>query len=525
MNAIELFRSGTPQPLLYNADTTGKGLTPNELFASAGQVARGLLDLGVERGDTVLVMCSARIEAVESVAAALFLGAAAVPLSPHIGLSFLRQIVTEVAPACCILDTTPNEGIVSLLIENQCAMVLVSEGARLSQTPGVPYSSLKGGSAVEPQECDDSNLALVTYTSGSNGRPKAISMDHQAFRKFFVCHNKLHSQYSEATLGGRFSPLISPLPAYHLAGLAMPFQGLLMKRPTYLMPQFSPKRFLQLVADLRCTLIRLVPSMYEHILSEQSVLQRSDFSSLRICVTLGEPCPPLLAKRIEATFHAKVVSSYGLTECLAGIGHSRRHLFGGAIPQGSCGKLLFGTAILIDEVGRPADHFGELWIRNETVHQCYQDATLNQERIENGFFKTRDLFAKDAEGNFYFRGRLDDMVVRHGKNLYPAEVEAILATHPLVDRVCVIFIRGSAGTPVIVTAVVKRRGDVSKVDLVRFFQRNGPSYALPQRIVFVEQMPLTATGKLDRQLCAHLASQEGHPDGSVPPTPPSLSSV
>src|SRR4029077_3993448 len=188
----------------------------------------------------------------------------------------------------------------------------------------------------------DEQPALIVHGSGSSGALKAVVMTHGALLRFFEYYDLIWSQYSEEPDRLRAtSPILTGLPLSHLAGLATCLYGLMSGRRIYLLRYFVPESYLKLVEEIRCSSILLVPSLYRRLLNEP-YLRTMDKSALRFCISGGEHCPPELVERIEAELGVPLVRGYSMTECLSGIGHSRRELFSRRIQRGSCGKQLFG---------------------------------------------------------------------------------------------------------------------------------------------------------------------------------------
>jgi acyl-CoA synthetase (AMP-forming)/AMP-acid ligase II len=218
---------------------------------------------------------------------------------------------------------------------------------------------------------------------------------------------------------------------------------------------------------------------------------------LRYGITMGEPCTPELATAVAARFGVPVSSAYGMTECLTGIGHLRRDLLAGTVKPGSCGTLCFGDVRLIDAQGREDPSFGELWVSNPTVHACYLDPSLNDERLRDGWFRTGDLFFRDDDGHFFHRGRSDDMFVHNGKNVYPAELEAVLMKHPDVEQVCAVPIRG-ADDAALPAVLIRSKRELSAGEVLDFSAKNGASHAIPKLVAFTDGFPEAGPGKIDR---------------------------
>jgi acyl-CoA synthetase (AMP-forming)/AMP-acid ligase II len=161
---------------------------------------------------------------------------------------------------------------------------------------------------------------------------------------------------------------------------------------------------------------------------------------------------------------------------------------------------------LVDDRGLAQADFGELWVKNHTVERCYRDPALNEKKFEDDWFKTGDMFARDHDGYYYWRGRSDDMFVCKGNNLYPVEIEAAIASHPLVSRASVAPIVDKNGMTIPAAAVVLR-GEVSAHDLLEFLASKISTRAMPGFVQFVEQLPAVGPGKVDRKAVGLLLQQ------------------
>ncbi len=464
--------------------------------------------LGVRQADRVLILCGSRIEAAESILATFNLGAIAMPLSPLIGKANLLAVVRGMSPTCCIFEDAPEPDVRMALEECGCIMIPMKQSDAASPRGWVHYDSLLGNtsSGLSIPEYPDEQPALVIHSSGSSGSLKAVAMSHGALFRFFEYHNLVWSQYSDgpdrltAT-----SAMLTGLPLSHLAGLSICLQGLMNGRPTYLLSLFVPQLYLKLIEQTRCPAIMLVPSLYRSLLKDP-YLRAMDKSALRFCISGGEGCPQDLIEQIEAAFGVPLVTAYSMTECLSGIGHSRRELFSRRIKRSSCGRQLFGELKLCDSQGAEHPNYGELWVRNATVHACYPQPHLNESRIRDGWFRTGDLFHRDEDGDFYHRGRADDMFVCNGKNIYPLEIETLLLKHAAVDSVCAVPV--SAGEKGVVPAVlIVPKQPVSEAQIQEFFVTVGPSHAIPRVVKLVDSMPLLGPGKTDRRRATQMLQE------------------
>lgn len=513
MNITRLFtRNRSVETVTHVASSTARiSRTFEDLFQNVARLCAQLQRLGIRPGDYILILCASRIEAVESILAAFNLGAVAMPLSPLLGSANLLAVIRDMRPKCCIFEEAPEADVLQELEAHRALMIAMKAADARRSDAWLSYDSLAhhpGPATLHCPDYVDEQPALVIHGSGSSGTLKAVVMSHGALLRFFEYYAFLYSQYSEEpdSLTGT-SALLSSLPLSHVAGLATCLYGLMSGRRIYLLRYFVPESYLKLVEEARCSFMLLVPSLYRRLLSEP-YLREMDRSALRFCISGGEHCPPELIDRIEAEVGVPLVGAYSMTECLSGIGHTRRDLFGRRIKRGSCGKQLFGELKLCDPQGQEHPDSGELWVRNSTVYECYRQAEHNASRIRGGWFRTGDLFHRDAEGDFFHRGRADDMFICNGKNIYPIEIELLLAKHPAVDAACAAPIVSPVSGIVPAVLVVPRQ-PTSATELQEFFARVGPSHAIPQVVKLVDSMPLLGPAKIDRRRATQML-QEAH---------------
>lgn len=482
-----------------------------QLRSNVAALSAAFKRLGVNVGDIVLVVGGSRVELAESLLAAMNCGAVGLPVSPLLGPSHLVSITTSMRPRFCVHeeDLDPlfrsaldSVGAIRVSLRSQGGSEYTYDALAHQPAPPADYPDFP-----------DEQLALVVYGSGSSGNLKAVTMTHGALLRFLEYSQFVYSQYSDGPNTLQVTgPMIVGIPLVHLAGLGTCLLGLMSGRQTYLMNYFLAKTYLQLLEESRCHHMLLVPSLYGALLREP-YLKLADLSALRFCITGGEACPSDLCEQIESAFGVPVVTAYSMTECLSGIGHSRADLFARSVPRGSCGKQLFGELSLRDADGAEQTEIGELWIRNSTVRDCYLDKSMLASRLVNGWFRTGDLFRRDSGGNFFHLGRVDDMFICNGKNIYPAEIELLLLKHPDVEATCVAPVRHKTkGT--IPAALAVLRGPASASGIQEFVMKFGSSHIVPQIIVFTTALPLLGPGKIDRLAIQHILQERHDQHGS-----------
>jgi acyl-coenzyme A synthetase/AMP-(fatty) acid ligase len=244
-------------------------------------------------------------------------------------------------------------------------------------------------------------------------------------------------------------------------------------------------------------MIMLVPSMYLAILKEE-YLREIDFSFLKYCISLGEPCHPSLATNIHVSMHGKVVSAYGLSECIPGIAYSREDLEANHIKPGSTGKHLFGDIKLVNELGEEDPAVGELVVRNATVHDCYLDEQLNRKKIVDGWFHTGDVFHRDEDGFFFSQARKDNMFMHNGKNIYPVEVEKMLLAHPSIHAACMVPVkdREEKTYPAV---LIQTKADLTAKQVIAYALKHCATHTVPKVVAFTDALPAMGLGKVDRR--------------------------
>lgn len=510
MNIAEIFLRGADGAAIKLVKQGGGCLirSRREVYRRARRLCGYLEAAGIGPHDKVLILTGTDVTTAEILLAVFNAGAVAVPLDPLAGAESLLRCAQALRPAAVLYERRLPDTLLCSLTQHPCLLVQAGE----AQADSEPRHRDAGGClyledilAAGPPETPLRNHApdtpaLLIHTSGSEGRPKVIRMSHRNLVDYFHYHDIVYRQYFVEAEPDR--PVVSVYPFSHLAGVTTCFQGLLMGRTSILLRRFEPRLFLETLAREKVGFFTLVSSMFAHLLKEEALLQSLDLSSLEVCAAIGEPCPPALIEKVQQKIGVPLLVGYGLTECVSGIAHRREDILAGSIPAGSCGKVLFPEVRLVDGEGRENARQGRLWIRNPTVHRCYTEESLNDAMLEDGWYKTRDIFRRDEDGNFYHLGRADDMFIVNGKNMYPRELEAVLLRHPDVSQACVLPLvvdgRVAAG------AVIMGSKGLTEQEVMDYLIENASAHILPRRLWIVGEIPSLGPGKMDRQACLEL---------------------
>ncbi|HEY2702524.1 MAG TPA: AMP-binding protein [Candidatus Dormibacteraeota bacterium] len=437
------------------------------LAAAVEEVAAGLGGLGVGPGDRVLLHAAASCEWVLACLGALRAGAVVVPVNPDYGDAEMAHILGDAEPAVMVADAGRLAGAARLRRAHPSVRrVLEVEDLPRPATPA-PAAGLGPESP-----------AVVIYTSGTTGRPKGALLDH----------GNLLAQgrgVVEAWRWERSDHLALALPLHHLHGLAMGLVGTLLAGASATLLRFSPEA---VVAELRggASLFFGVPAMYQR-LAEHLEADPTDLSGVRLFVCGSAPLPPALFERCAALLGQPPLERYGITE--GGVVVSTPYA-GPRLP-GRVGHPLPGVDVRLGDEA-------EVLLRGGQVFGGYwRNPAATAEVLEGGWLRTGDAGEIGEDGSLAIRGRLKEMIITGGLNVYPREVEAVLEEHPAVAEVAV------AGLPSErwgeqVTAFVVARAPVTEADLVAHARARLAPYKCPRSVRFVAALPRNPLGKVRR---------------------------
>jgi len=444
----------------------------------ARRVAGGLIGAGTQPGWRIPVADDASLLSVATVLGAPHAGAAAALMNPRLTAGELADLV-EVA-------ATATLGVAGPVYETRLAEALGGPvlGSALLDAPPVPARS-------SPPGADDE--AVVLFTSGTTGRPKAVP----------ITHGQLTPRI--AAFAPVFDPGVAPsisimsVPLVHIGGMLGLFVSLARANTTVVLTRFDAADWLALVERHRVNTAFLVPTMLHRIL-EHPRLARTDLSSLKEITYGAAPASPeLIGAAMSALPWVSFSNVFGQTETLGSItalgpaDHAAGKLT-------SVGRPLPGVEVRVSDPSSGAElavgEVGELWVK--TVANVSAGPGLTDE-----WLKTGDMVSVDADGYLYAAGRLSDTINRGGEKFAPSEIADVLATHPAVGDVAV------AGYPdpemgQRVGALVVATTTVSEAELRDHCRGRLAAFKLPERVVFVDEIPYNDFGKVARKTLGEL---------------------
>jgi fatty-acyl-CoA synthase len=349
----------------------------------------------------------------------------------------------------------------------------------------------------------------IQYTSGTTGFPKAVVLSH---------HNILNNAYftARAMHLDETDRLCVPVPFYHCFGMVLSNLLCLAVGACIVVPaeHFEPLAVLQAVHEERCTALHGVPTMFIGEL-EHPRFHEFDVSSLRTGIMAGAPCPPELMRRVMDEMHChEILIGYGETEA-SPITHlttrddsleRRTETVGRNLPHQEVKVVDLHTNQAV-----PLGEIGEVCFRGYHVMKGYYgDEEATRKTIDDGrWLHSGDLGTMDAEGYVRITGRLKEMIIRGGENIYPAEIEAYIFTHPKVAQVAVFGVPDERMGEEIMAWVQLHVGETMTEDELRAFCRDGMAhFKVPRYVRFVDEFPMTVTGKLQKFRMQEMAAKD-----------------
>ncbi|HEY0178562.1 MAG TPA: AMP-binding protein, partial [Dokdonella sp.] len=342
----------------------------------------------------------------------------------------------------------------------------------------------------------------IGYTSGTTGRPKGAMLTHRCVFSSLSGTATVHVRHDGDVV-------LSSLPFPHVYGNIVMNAMFLAGTRLVATPKFDAAEAFALIASERVTLFEGVPTMYYQMLAHPG-LDAADLSSLDRCTVGGQTMPVANIEAVMRRFGCPLLELWGMTE-VAGpaITHSPY-----AVPRpGSIGLPLPGMQVRIaalDDASRdvPPGEAGELLVRGPLVMAGYygNPAATAQALDANGWLATGDVARVDADGYVFVVDRKKDMIITAGYNVYPAELEQVIATHPDVVMSAVAGFPDEEKGEIAVAFVVRRDGAaLDEAALIAHCRRHLAAYKVPRAVRFVDTLPRTSTGKLMRRALAELA--------------------
>ena len=346
----------------------------------------------------------------------------------------------------------------------------------------------------------EDDTAFQLYTSGTTGKPKGVMLSHRGANLMRLCeHFEPAYQWHD---GDSF---INALPNFHLLHLGIALQCLYNGVSITVVRQFDPALVLATISRQRPTMLTLTPTMLQMLLDHPDA-NSTDFSSLRLTLYAGSPISLGLIKRAIAAMPGEFMQFYGSTEAggASSILRPGEHNLDNEAKLQSCGRPLPLVEFrIVDADGKdvPDGAPGELLIRQPSITKGYwRQPETTAAAIQNGWYRSGDIARRDAEGLYYIVDRAKDMIVSGGENIYSAEIENVLSTHPVVAAVAVIGVPDPRWGEAVKAIVIVRAGETAdEADLIAYCRERLAAYKVPKSIDYADAFPLVPSGKVSKK--------------------------
>jgi long-chain acyl-CoA synthetase len=481
----------------------------SELAERSARIANALQELGVRPGDRVAMMLGNSPVCAELPFGITLAGAIMVNVNERLKQDEVAYILED-SGACAVITSQNLLGALEAARERLPGLqhVLTIDGA-----PGtVDYeAALAEASPLPPgQNVDADAVAMLIYTSGTTGRPKGVQLTHgnlisSASNWLMECFHDPEGVY------------LAVGPYYHAACIA--HMAALMRGMTVIPMPFVVENVLDVIERYGVTDTLFVPTMIAMLLERPDLLDAHDLSTLRGLFYASSPIPKPVLTRALARFGSIFVQMYGLAETatLSTILRRNEHLVDGDDRRlASCGRPVTRVEVRIgtaDAECAPGER-GEVLVRGHNVMLGYwgrPEATA--EALVDGWMHTGDIGLRDENGYLYIVDRKHDMIISGGANIYPREIEDVLHDHPAIAEASVIGVPHEVWGETVVAVVARRDGhDVSEQEVMDFCAARLADYKKPRHVSFVDALPRSAIGKVDKlSLRSHAGETVGRP--------------
>jgi long-chain acyl-CoA synthetase len=471
-------------------------MTYAELRGAAKKFANGLVSSGVREGDKVALMAPNVPQWVVAYYGILNAGASVVPMNVLLKTGEVSYYLEDSdAKALVVWESFLGEAKKGFDDVPGCKDLIVIEAPGGSGAPE-GTRSFDGILAENPAEFDSvqttpNDTAVVLYTSGTTGRPKGAELTHaNMWMNAMVTSEKLFGLREDDVILGT-------LPLFHVFGQTCALNATIFKGATIaLMPRFEPEAALKAIQGARVTVFYGVPTMYQYLLRYPN-REQYDTSSLRLGVSGGAAMPVEVLRAFEEQFGVVILEGYGLSETSPVVCFN--HLDSRRV--GSIGHPVWGIELKtvdLEENETPQGEPGELVVRGHAVMKgYYKKPEATEKAMKDGWFHTGDIARVDEDGFIFIVDRVKDLIIRGGYNVYPREIEEVLYEHPGVAEAAVIGVpHEELGEEVRAVLVLKDGESATEGEIISFMKERVAAYKYPRSVVFMDDLPKTATGKI-----------------------------
>lgn len=482
--------------LLYYGEKTYTNIETKEI----SQKVSGLLkSVGVNKGDRVLICMPNCPEVIFSYQGVLGTGAIIVPVMYLLHENEINFILKN-CEAKAIITTSSLLGKIvasSANLKNKPKIITIDQPDSQTLLNAeidviVWEQALSNVKSLDSNQLDleENDVAVILYTSGTTGKPKGVMLTHKNLYANTASGVSLRQNDERLTT-------IGVLPLAHIYGFGIMNSILMLGNSVVIFSKFDTEEVFKTIEKFKVKSFAAVPAMI-HAMVYHPNADKYDLSSLETVGSGSAALPISLRHKFKEKFGAEVRDAYGLSEASPGVATQRNDM---PIKEGSVGIPMPGVKIkIVNEKGEelPPGEVGELLVQGDNVTPGYfRDEEATKKALRNGWLHTGDMAKVDEEGYLYIVDRKKDMIIRGGFNIYPRDLEELLAKHDAVSEVAVIGVPSERMGEEILACVVKKEGvDVTEEELIAYCQKYLAKYKTPRKVVFVKELPRNGVGKI-----------------------------
>ena len=484
----------TSSAIVSRGVTTSYG----ELQMQIGAMRGALNGLGVGKGDRVALLCGNTIEFVVAYFACLGRGIVCVPLNPTAPAPELQRELSVVGARAVVIAPSAVAGWSG--VDRSALGQLVHVIATTQDLDGaLQFRDLLQHEAAPVVDMQPNDLAIMLFTSGTAGSPKAAMLSHGNLQSNL-------DQLAQVRRLDHTDVVFGVLPLFHIFGLNVVLAYSLMRGASLvLVERFDPMTAIDTIRDRKVTLIPGAPPLWMAF-EQMPTLPKDSFASVRIAMTGASKMPEHTTRALFERYGLLVTEGYGLTECAPVVTTTTNVEKSTALTKiGSIGRVLPGVEVrLVDESGENAlrGDAGEIWVRGPNVFLGYfEDPQATARALtDDGWLRTGDIAVIDDDGFFYLVDRAKDLIIVSGFNVYPAEVEEAIREHSAVAQAAVVGVEHPhSGEAVRAYVVLRSDVHLDEDAVIDHCRARLARYKCPTKVLFVSQLPTGATGKVLRR--------------------------
>ena len=465
-------------------------LSFDRLDKASNKIANALIGMGVGKGDRVAMLLSNSLEFVTTYFGVVKIGGIAVPLDTKYKLAELASLFDDSQPKVLVAESSLLKPLASSLPDFKSITQIIEVDAE-GEGQFISYGQIMATGSVEPVavEVAPEDIAHIAYTSGPSFNPRGVMMSHQALVEEAVISGDGFGQTDKDIA------VLFALPLHHAFGLVVVLMTAIVKGSTVvILPGLSIGNLMEVIEKEKATIFMAVPFVHSLIVNTiEAEGITHDLSSIRLWGTAGAAMPASIAQKIRQYLGFNAVDFWGMTESAA---HVTCQSPDGSSKPGSVGKALPGWELkVVDDYGRelPPNQPGEIIVRGPIMKGYYNNPKATARVVKKGWLYTGDIGRVDEEGwLFLSAGRKKDVIIAKGQNIYPSDIEKVLASHPKVAEAGVVAIRDKVRGETPRAIIRLKPGEVAtEQEMKKFCLERLANYKVPREIVFTGSLAET----------------------------------